>query len=345
MVRCQQQSYRKDFGVEMYLSNKKILITGGTGSWGQELTKQLLSKYDPEKIIIFSRNENSQVIMKRRFDDSRIKFVLGDVRNLDCLRKACRDVDIVFHLAALKHVPIGEESPDEFIATNVFGTQNVREAAIENDVSKVVLISTDKACSPINLYGYTKSLAEKIVIQANQESKNTSFVCIRGGNALGSNGSVVPFFIQQIKEKNELTITHKEMTRFFLTLQEAVSLIFSAVNNSFGGETFVMKMPSFKILDLVNILKEEYGDENTKITTIGIKPGEKLHEVLISEHESRNAFYFDEDYIFILPQIQIERIKNINLEKYKKFEKNVFSSETVFPKNKLKEFLKSGGFL
>lgn len=329
----------------MDLNNKKILITGGTGSWGQELTKQLLSKYQVNKIIIFSRNENSQVMMSRKFDSDKIKFILGDVRNIDALRRASKDVDIIFHLAALKHVPIGEESPDEFIDTNVIGTKNVRDAAIDNGVKKVILISTDKACSPINLYGYTKSLAEKIIVQANQICDTTKFVCIRGGNALGSNGSVVPFFINQIKEKNELTITDENMTRFFLTLQEAVALIFSAVNNSYGGEIFVMKMPSFKILDLVNILKERYGNEQTKITVIGMKPGEKLHEVLISEHESKNAYYFDQDYIFILPQIKIENMKNISLEKFQKFQEHFLSSETVLGKDKMEDFLKSGGFL
>jgi len=328
----------------MDLNNKNILITGGTGSWGQELTRQLLLKYNVNNITIFSRNENSQVLMKRKFNNNKIRFVLGDIRNPHSLQKASKGVDIIFHLAALKHVPVGEESPDEFISTNVIGTQNVRDVAIDNNVKKVILISTDKACSPINLYGYTKSLAEKIIIQANQIS-STSFVCIRGGNALGSNGSVVPFFIQQIKEKNEMTITSKEMTRFFLTLEEAVNLIFSAVKNSYGGETFVMKMPSFKILDLIDILKENYGDEHTKVTTIGIKPGEKLHEVLISEHESNNAYYYDENYIFIIPQIDIENVKNINLQNYKKFDKISFSSEIIFSKDKLKIFLKNGGFL
>jgi UDP-N-acetylglucosamine 4,6-dehydratase len=329
----------------MDLKNKNILITGGTGSWGQELAKQILSKYNVNSIVIYSRNENSQVMMKRKFNNEKMKFVLGDIRNLNSLRKATKNIDIIFHLAALKHVPVGEESPDEFIATNVIGTQNIRDVAIENNVKKVVLISTDKACSPINLYGYTKSLAEKIIIQANQICENTKFVCIRGGNALGSNGSVVPFFIQQVKERNELTITDNEMTRFFLTLEQAVSLIFSAVNNSFGGEIFVMKMPSFKIIDLVYLIKERYGDNNTKITTIGIKPGEKLHEVLISEHESKNAYYFNQDYIFILPQIKIENIKNIDLNIYKKFEESSFSSQIVLDKEKLKQFLKAGGFL
>ena len=329
----------------MDFNNKTILITGGAGSWGQELTKQLLLKYDVKNIIIFSRNENSQVLMKRKFNNEKIKFVLGDIRNYNSLQKASKNVDIIFHLAALKHVPIGEESPDEFIETNVKGTQNIRDVAIENKVKKVVLISTDKACSPINLYGYTKSLAEKIIIQANQTCDTTSFICIRGGNALGSNGSVVPFFIQQIKERNEMTITHQDMTRFFLTLQEAVGLIFSAVDNSYGGEIFVMKMPSFKILDLVNVLKDRYGNEDTRITTIGMKPGEKLHEVLISEHEARNSYYFNEDYIFILPQIKINNIQNIDLQKFKKFELHSLSSETVCDKDKMKEFLKSGGFL
>ena len=329
----------------MDLNNKKILITGGTGSWGQELTKQLLEKFNVDKITVFSRNENAQVIMRRKFTSNKLKFVIGDVRDLGSLLKASKDVDIIFHLAALKHVPLSEEFPDQFIQTNIIGTQNVRDAAIENSVKKVVLISTDKACSPTNLYGYTKSIAEKIIVQANCLTNNTSFVCIRGGNALGSNGSVVPLFIEQIKKNNKLTITNERMTRFFLTLQEAVSLIFSATENSKGGEIFVMRMPAFKITEIAELVVEAYGDKESSLEIIGMKAGEKIHEVLISEHESKLAFNFDKDYIFIVPQLEIENLKTLDLSKFEKFGKECFSSEETQSKQKLKEFLQKGGFL
>jgi FlaA1/EpsC-like NDP-sugar epimerase len=329
----------------MNLNNKKIFITGGTGSWGQELVKQLLEKFDVQKITVFSRNENAQVIMKRAFNNNKIKFVIGDVRDKQRLNQAVRGHDVLFHLAALKHVPIGEEMPDEFIETNVTGTKNVRDCAIDNELEKVILISTDKACSPINLYGYTKSLAEKLIIQANCLTEKTKFVCIRGGNALGSNGSVVPFFIDQIKKNNAITITDERMTRFFLTLKQCVSLIFSATENSVGGETFVMKMPSFKITDVAQILIEKYGNKDTKVTTIGMKPGEKIDEVLISEHEARNSYFYKDDYIFIVPQIEINSIKNLDLTKYNKFDKEKFDSSITKSTDELKTFLSSGGFI
>jgi FlaA1/EpsC-like NDP-sugar epimerase len=329
----------------MNLNNKKIFITGGTGSWGQELVSQLLTKYNVQSIIVYSRNENAQVLMKRKFNDPKIKYIIGDVRNYNSLLRACSGSDVIFHLAALKHVPIGEEMPDEFISTNVLGTQNVRDAALANQVKKVILISTDKACSPINLYGYTKSLAEKIIIQANCLSEKTRFVCIRGGNALGSNGSIVPFFIQQIKTNNNLTITDSRMTRFFLTLKEAVGLIFSATENSYGGETFVMKMPSFKITDIAEILKEVYGNSNTTTSIIGVKPGEKIHEVLISEHEAKLTYHFNDDYMFIMPQIKIDYINDINLQKYEKFAEEKFDSQKTHSIDKLRIFLKNGEFI
>lgn len=329
----------------MDLNNKKILITGGTGSWGQELTKQLLEKFNVDKITVFSRNENAQVIMRRKFTSNKLKFVIGDVRDLNSLLKASKDVDIIFHLAALKHVPLSEEFPDQFIQTNIIGTQNVRDAAIENSIKKVILISTDKACSPTNLYGYTKSVAEKIIIQANCLTQNTKFVCIRGGNALGSNGSVVPLFIEQIKKNNKLTITDERMTRFFLTLQEAVSLIFSATENSIGGEIFVMRMPAFKITEIAELVIDAYGNKESNIDIIGMKAGEKVHEVLISEHESRLAFNFDKDYIFIISQLEIENLKQLDLSKFKKFDRESFSSEETQSKEILKQFLQTGGFL
>ena len=329
----------------MNLNNKKILITGGTGSWGQELTKQLLEKFNVDKITIFSRNENAQVLMRRKFTSSKLKFIIGDVRDLNSLLKASKNADIIFHLAALKHVPLSEEFPDQFIQTNIIGTQNVRDAAIENNVKKVILISTDKACSPTNLYGYTKSIAEKIIIQANCLTNSTSFVCIRGGNALGSNGSVVPLFIDQIKKNNKLTITDDKMTRFFLTLQEAVNLIFSAAENSKGGEIFVMRMPAFKIKDIAELVIETYGNKDSSVEIIGMKAGEKIHEVLFSEHESRLAFNFDKDYIFITSQLEIENMKNFDFSNFLKFDKQFFSSEETQSKEKLKEFLQKGGFL
>jgi FlaA1/EpsC-like NDP-sugar epimerase len=326
--------------------DKKILVTGGTGSWGNELTTQLLEK-DPEQIIIFSRGEFAQVTMKRKFNDDRLKFIIGNVRDYPSLEHACRDIDYVFHLAALKHVPICEEQPLEAIKTNIQGTENLIKAAIANQVKKVIDVSTDKAVDPINLYGMTKAVGERLIIHANKKADDTKFICIRAGNVLGTQGSVVPFFIKLIKEHNKILITDNRMTRFFMTLSDAISLLFKATEKSIGGETFVEQMPSFKLTDLVKALVEVYGNNDTKIIETGIRPGEKIDEVLVSRYEVVNSYVYDGSYYLILPVLYIDGLEEhyeyCNLEKVSFSE---YSSRTQLSDiETLKLLLKRGGFI
>lgn len=324
--------------------DKTILITGGSGSWGNELTTQLLEK-DIKKIIIFSRGELAQVTMERKFNDNRIQFVIGDVRDYESVNRVCKGVDYVFHLAALKHVPVCENQPQEAIKTNINGTTNLVNACIENGVKKFIDVSTDKAVAPSNLYGMTKSVGEKLTIQANKLTDNTDFVCIRGGNVLGSNGSVVPHFINQIKTQNKVTITDSTMTRFFLTLSEAISILFQASEFSVGGETYVMNMPSFYIKDLAKVIVDYYGDKNTKIEEVGIREGEKIHEALVSEHESKTTYLFNNDYFVILPEIIINRDYS-HIDKTKKVTFKTFSSaDNIYGERYLYDLLMKGGFL
>lgn len=320
----------------------KILITGATGSWGQTLTALLLKQYDVKQIICFSRNENQQVLMKRKFNNHKLKFVLGDVRDLPSLEKSLIGVDYVFHLAAIKHVPLCEEQPYEVIKTNIQGTQNVIDAALTNNVKKVINVSSDKAVEPINLYGMTKAVGEKLIIQAN-EFGTTKFVCIRGGNVMGSNGSVIPLFIEKIKNNQPITITDNQMTRFFLTLEEAINLIFKASGNSIGGETFVMNMPSCYISDLAEVLMEHYG--KVDMIETGLRPGEKINEILVSKHESFNTYQYDKNYYVILPPTATGAL----LDKYtnlKRFAFEEFSSQTqMMKRDDIKIMLQRGNFI
>ena len=324
-------------------NGSKIFVSGATGSWGQTLITLLLKNYDVKQIICFSRNEYNQVLMKRRFNNNKLKFVIGDVRDLAAVKSATTDVNYIFHLAALKHVPICEELPDEAIKTNIIGTQNIIAAAIENQVQKVIDVSSDKAVEPINLYGMTKAVGEKLIIQANNIGSITKFVCIRGGNVMGSNGSVIPFFIEQIKNKGPLTITDNRMTRFFITLEEAIQLLFKASENSLGGETFVMNMPACYITDLAQVLMDEYGTVEIKET--GMRPGEKLDEVLVSAHEAPLTYQYDKNYFVILPPSAGGAL----LDKYsnlKKFTYEEFSSKTtMLTKEEIKTMLKKGNFI
>jgi FlaA1/EpsC-like NDP-sugar epimerase len=329
--------------MQSIFNDSKILITGGTGSWGQTLTRLLLKKYNPKEIVIFSRGELQQVLMQRNFKDPRIRFVIGDVRDYEAVKFATLGIDYIFHLAALKHVPICEDQPQEAIKTNISGTTNIVNAAILNKVKKVIDVSTDKAVEPINLYGMTKSVGEKVIIQANNLSSDTKFVCIRGGNVMGSNGSVIPFFIEQIKNGGPITITDLRMTRFFLTLEEAIELLFKASEDSIGGETFVMKMPSCYISQIAEILMKQYGSAELK--EIGGRPGEKLDEMLISKHESPLSYCYDENYYVILPT----GASSMLVEKYSQLEKVSFqeySSKTFSMTNQeIIEMLKKGNFL
>jgi FlaA1/EpsC-like NDP-sugar epimerase len=324
-------------------NGKRIFVSGATGSWGQTLIRMLLANYNPTEIICFSRGELQQVLMQRKFYDSRLKFVIGDVRDYESVKFAMRDVDVVFHLAALKHVPICEDHPQEAIKTNITGTTNIVNAAMANGVAKVIDVSTDKAVEPLNLYGMTKAVGEKLVIQANDLSTHTRFVCIRGGNVMGSNGSVIPYFVEQIKAGGPITITNLNMTRFFLTLEEAITLLFKAAEDSVGGETFVMNMPACYIKDLAEVLMEVYGQVEIKET--GSRPGEKLDEMLISHHESTLSYCYDENYFLTLPSDYNQALA-LRYQDCKPFPHAEFSSKTtIMNKKEIKEMLKKGKFI
>lgn len=324
--------------------NKTILVTGATGSWGHELVKQLLEK-NPKEIRIFSRNESSQVAMQRLFSDNRLTFLIGDIKEKQVIMEAAVDTDYIFHLAALKHVPVCEDQPIEAMKTNVTGTQNVIEAAIKNHVKKVIYISTDKAANPSNFYGLTKAMGERLIIHANMLKTETKFVCVRGGNVLGTNGSVIHVFKDQIEKKNQVGITDLSMTRFFLTIEDAIKLLFKASYESVGGEIFVMKMPTCRIIDLAKVLIDASGKKDVELVELGIRPGEKLHEILFSEYESQNTIAYDENYYVILPTINIPALK----AQYQKYPKvnlaNYNSSENLMSLDEIRTMLEKGRFL
>lgn len=285
------------------LSDKTILITGGTGSWGSELLARLLRQYHPKQIRIYSRGEHKQLRMKDTIRDPRVKFIIGDVRDKNILGFAMRGVDVVFHLAALKHVPTCEENNWEAVLTNLYGTQNVIECAIENNVERVVDISTDKAVDPFNVYGVTKAGAEKMIINANVNyASKTKFICIRGGNVLGTTGSVIPVFKRQIKEYNEITVTDPTMTRFLSRASETIRLILTAVEYAQGGEIFVLRMPATTVGTIAQVMIELFGNSQTRIQSIGTRPGEKKHECLVSRYEIPKAKEWDKLYFVVLPQ-------------------------------------------
>lgn len=282
----------------MILDNKTILITGGTGSFGQKFTEILLKKYNPKVVRIYSRDEYKHHRMSIKFSNhSKIRFLVGDVRDKDRLERAMEGVDIVINAAALKQVPIIESNPLEAIKTNIIGAANVIDAALNKNVEKVIQLSTDKAVNPVNLYGATKLCAEKIFIQANSYSgkRKTRFSCTRYGNVVGSRGSVIPVFLEQ-KKNGALTITDKKMTRFWITLEEGVDFVIKSLEMMKGGEIFVPKIPSMKILDLADVLAP-----GAKHKIIGIRPGEKIHELLLGSDEARHAVEL-KDFFVILPE-------------------------------------------
>ncbi len=278
--------------------DKIIFITGGTGSLGQALTKRLL-ELNPKQIRIFSRNESKQVEMESKFSDSRLRFLIGDVRDLDRLMRATEDVDYVFHAAALKHVDKVEYNPFESIKTNVNGSQNVIEACLHNDIEKAICIGTDKAVSPLNTYGATKLLMEKLFTSAihysNPKKHPTKVLAVRYGNVFGSSGSVIPKFIQQIKNNQKLTITDPEMTRFTITMDDALDFILKATELGQGSEIFIPKLKSYSIQTVRDTLFELL--QNSGENIIGIRPGEKLHEVLINKDEIRKTWELDQLYM------------------------------------------------
>ena len=291
--------------------NKKILITGGTGSLGTALTKRLLSM-GVEQIRIFSRNEFKQISMESEIHDDRLRFLIGDVRDQKRLRRAIEDVDIVFHAAALKHVPKIEYNPFEAIKTNVEGSQNVIDACLENDVERAVCIGTDKAVSPLNTYGATKLLMEKLFVNAQQYSNPkkhpTKFFAVRYGNVFGSSGSVIPKFIDQIKNNQRLTITDEKMTRFSITMQQALDFILKATELGNGTEIFIPRLKSYNLEQVKNTLFDLCGTSDSKI--IGIRPGEKLHETLINFDEMRSAWIHNDLYVILNEGFSSEYLQN-----------------------------------
>ena len=275
-------------------SSQVVLITGGTGSFGKKLTEVMLKSYRPKKLIIFSRDELKQHEMKTGgFDDPSLRYFIGDVRDVERLRRALSGVKIVVHAAAMKQVPTCEYNPIEAVLTNVMGGRNVIDAALDCKVEKVMAISTDKAVNPVNLYGATKLVAEKLFVQANAYSGSgpTRFSCVRYGNVVGSRGSVIPLFMKQ-RVNGKVTVTDPRMTRFWLTLEQGVRFVIRCIEQMHGGEVFVPKIPSTNILDLVNAVAE-----GCKVEEVGIRPGEKLHEVLVSEDEARHTVELEDMFV------------------------------------------------
>lgn len=277
------------------LDGKTVLITGGTGSFGKNFAKHLLDNYNLKKLIIFSRDELKQFELQRVFTDDRIRFFIGDVRDLPRLQRAFKGVDIVVHAAALKQVPAMEYNPHEAVKTNIGGSQNVVEAAIDQGVEKLLLISTDKAAQPVNLYGATKLCAEKLFIASNAYSDSTRIAAVRYGNVIGSRGSIIEHILRN-REAEEVSITHPEMTRFWITLPQSFELVLFALSNMEGGELFVPQVPSMKVKDMFEALMPK-----AKQNIIGIRPGEKLHEILLTSQEARRGYNLG-GYFVTLPE-------------------------------------------
>lgn len=290
------------------LNNKSILITGGTGSFGKMFVKTILERY-PEvtRLVVYSRDELKQYEMAQEYPEAKypqIRFFIGDVRDANRLKRACEGIDVIIHAAALKHVPIAEYNPDEFIKTNIGGAQNVVDAALATQVKVVVALSTDKAAAPINLYGATKLVSDKLFIAANNIKgwRDLRFSVVRYGNVMGSRGSVIPFFIKCAQEKKDLPITSLEMTRFNISLEAGVEMVLWAIENALGGEIFVPKISSYKIETLARAIAP-----NAKLTEVGIRPGEKLHEEMITSSDSYNTIEFDKYYAILSADVKKEK--------------------------------------
>ncbi|MCM1174259.1 MAG: UDP-N-acetylglucosamine 4,6-dehydratase (inverting) [Blautia sp.] len=284
------------------LTNRTILITGGTGSFGKSFTRYVLTHYEPKKIIIYSRDEFKQWAMESEFSEykEKLRFFIGDVRDLERLKRACEGVDYIVHAAALKQVPACEYNPNEAIKTNIHGAMNVIDAALDCGVHKVVALSTDKAVNPVNLYGGTKLVSDKLFVAANAYvgNKDVNFSIVRYGNVAGSRGSIIPLFDKLIKEgAAELPITDFRMTRFWISLTEGIELVIKALAEAKGGETFISKIPSFKVMDLAEAMLP-----GCKMKEIGIRPGEKLHEIMVTTEDSATTYEYDRHFI-VYPQM------------------------------------------
>ena len=313
----------------MNLNNKTILITGGTGTFGQVMVKSLLKIRGIKKIIIYSRDEFKQQQMRKKIDSKILRYFIGDIRDKSRLTIATIGVDLIIHAAALKHVDVAEYNPTEFVETNIFGAKNLIEVCSQNKIKKVVALSTDKASSPINLYGATNLCSDKLFIAANNSIVGTIFSVVRYGNVEGSRGSVIPFF-KSLVNTNIFPVTSKEMTRFSLSADEAIKMVFWVIKHSIGQEVVVPKTASYRILDLVNAFSKK-----PKIKIIGIRPGEKLHEELISENDSLNTFELKNYYVILARNNKI-------MNYYKKiFKAKLVSKNFSYKSNTNKKFLKS----
>ena len=315
-------------GSEKMFEDKTVLVTGGTGSFGHQIIRVLL-KFEPKEVRIYSRGEDRQYQMRLKFPQKNVKFIIGDVRDYNRLLEATANVDIIYHAAALKQVPLIEEHPFEAIQTNVYGTVNVKKAAIQNRVEKTILISTDKAVKPVNAYGMTKALAEKI-FTCNEFLNYSKFSVVRYGNVIGSTGSVIPLFRRLMNEKKPLPITDKRMTRFLISLKQAIDLVLYCTKNMEGGEIYVPRLPACRIVDLAKVM----GGKNHPIEIIGIRPGEKIHECLVQEDEMRRAIII-EDYFVIPPYGSHSKLEG------------EYTSENALrvKKEQLRELLKECGWL
>ena len=331
----------------MNLNKKTIFITGGTGSFGQKFVSYILSKFKPKKIIIFSRDEMKQYEMQKIFPNACMRYFIGDVRDRNRLQTALSDgADLLIHAAALKIVPTAEQDPLECIKTNIYGAENVISASLENNIRNVIALSTDKAANPINLYGATKLASDKLFVSANniKGSKKTKFSIVRYGNVFGSRGSVLPHFLNLIKKNNSISLplTHKNMTRFFMEIEDAVKFVILASKEMKGGEIFIPKLKSFKVIDLIKSISQK------PHKLVGIRPGEKMHEVMFSEDDSLNVLDF-KNYYKIIPTIKFNDL-NINYTKSssskmgkklaKMFEYNSYTNNHYLTIDEIKKYIK-----
>ncbi len=326
----------------MMLKNSSLLVTGGTGSFGNSFIPLTLKKYNPKRLVIFSRDEMKQWEMEKLFkNDSRVRFFIGDVRDKDRLHRALHKIDYVVHAAATKIVPTAEYNPFECIKTNINGAMNLIDACIDQKVQKVVALSTDKASSPINLYGATKLASDKLFVASNSSyagGHKTTFSVVRYGNVMGSRGSIIPFFIS-LKNQKYLPITDKRMTRFMISLEQAVNLVWHAFDDMIGGEIYVKKIPSIKVIDIARVISPK-----AKFKIIGIRPGEKLHEQMIGDEDSYSTYAY-KDYYKILPQIYDWVKDNHRIKRGKRVAKGfVYSSNNNsewMTEKKLSDWIKS----
>jgi len=326
----------------MSLENKTILLTGGTGTFGNKFVDLVLKEHNPKVIRVFSRDEKKQYDMQKRLKGQKVTFLIGNVRDKNRLHRAMKDVDIIVHAAALKQVPACEYNPIEAIRTNIDGAINVVDASIDNNIDKILFISSDKAVHPVNLYGATKMVSEKLFVQANsyvtttdREGRYSKFSCVRYGNVIGSRGSVIPLFMEQ-KKTGTLTITDEDMTRFWLTIEDGIKFVIQCIDKMKGGEIFIPKISSMKVIDLADVIAP---DAEKKV--IGIRPGEKMHEVLMTEDESTHAQEFADSFV-IEPEHPFWNVKKLKgrkeLPKGFRYASNV--NKTWYAKEDLKKIIK-----